>query len=104
MSPEQKLAGRKVALVYLISKTLKVCDAPPVTKLMMSKTQQLMSGTADRQFLSFMSSKNRGSLWFLHTAYERTSTEEIIIQKDGKRKKCQRIDSETKSVDSAREV
>ena len=45
MSREQKLAGRKLALIYLISNTLKVCDAPPVTQLMMSKTQQLMSET-----------------------------------------------------------
>ena len=45
MSPEQKLAGRKVALIYLNSNTLKICDAPPVTQLMMSKTQQLMSET-----------------------------------------------------------
>ena len=88
MSPEQKLAGRKIALIYLISNTLKICDAPPVTHLMMTKTQQLMSGTADRQFLSFISSRNMGSLWFLRTAYgnyQENSSTERIIQKDGKK-------------------
>ena len=83
MSSEQKLARRKIALIYLLSNTLKICDAPPVTHLMMTKTQQLLSGTADRQFLTYISSKNRGSLWFLRTTfrnYQEKSAIEKIIQ------------------------
>ena len=86
MSPEQKLAGRKIALIYLISNTLKICDAPPVTHLMMTKTQQLLSGTADRQFLTYISSKN--SLCFFRTAYgnyQENSSTERIIQIKGKK-------------------
>ena len=88
MSPEQKMAGRKIAVIYLLSNTLKICNAPPVTNLMMKKTQQLLRGTADRKFITYISSKNRGSLWFLRTAYgnyqEKSATEKIIQIKEKK--------------------
>ena len=53
---------------------------------MMLKNEELIAVTVDRQFLSFMGSRNRGSLWFLRTAYgnykKKSFTKEIrIIQK-----------------------